>query len=153
MIIKGKIPFATFAQGNGGRRGLVVTALETRGPSLPILQVLSWVRNFNNYITFSGSSKKKKKKIKTRLFHKVFNKSALKKYYIFILKMCFYNEAWLSFHSGVNLDRGTWQVTIPGVAKSQTQLSKYIHTRTCTYLNKLIQWILNGIQSLHGLQN
>ena len=126
LIIKGKNPLATFTQGNGGRWGPVVTALETRGLSLPVLQVLSWLRNFNNYITFSGSSKRKK--IKTRLFHKIFNKSELKKYYIFILKICFYSEAWLSFHSGVNMDRGTWRATTPGVTKSQNQLTIHTHT-------------------------
>ena len=57
LVFKAKNAFATVSNTQGDE-GLVVTALETREPSLPVLQVSFLVRSFNNCITLSRSRKK-----------------------------------------------------------------------------------------------
>ena len=130
LIIKGENSFATFTKGNGGRWGPAVTALEIRGPSLPVLQVLFWLRHFNNCITFSESSKRKK--IKTRLFHKVVNKSVNKEILYFYFKnlLLQWGLAFFSFwceHGQRNLvGYNPW-------GRKESELTEHAHTHTHTH--------------------
>ena len=43
------------------------------------------------------------------------------------------------FLSGKPIDRGAWQATVHGVAKSQTQLSVHAHTPTHAYTLPIFQ--------------
>ena len=68
-VIKAKNPSATFnnTQGGGGRE-FIITALKTKGPSLPVLQILSWLEASTTALLFQETEKKKKKskQVKTR---------------------------------------------------------------------------------------
>ena len=44
-------------------------------------------------------------------------------------------------------DRGTWQATVDGVTKSQTELSMHSHTHTLTVFKK--QHLIHRISKLH----
>ena len=66
-VIKAKNPSATFnnTQGEGGRE-FIITALKTKGPSLPVLQILSWLEASTTALLFQETEKKKKlKQVKT----------------------------------------------------------------------------------------
>ena len=66
-VIKAKNPFATFNNTQGGEgRELIVTALKTKGPSLPVLQILSWLEASTTALLFQETEKKKSKQVKTR---------------------------------------------------------------------------------------
>ena len=56
------------------------------------------------------------------------------------------------------MDRGTWQATVPGVAKSQTRLSAYAHTHKISlatrrilglgHISSMCYWLSDDLEHL-----